>query len=151
DPANPLSHNTWSAVGPGQNNTGHGRIGAIAVDPSDPTGNTVYVGGASGGVWKTTNFLTPDSRGPTYIPMTNFGPTFAMNMGGIAIFGRNNDTNQSIVFAATGEGDTGTPGVGFLRSMDGGATWTLLDSTNNVDSAVIGQGNTTPLNSPLRD
>ena len=38
-------------------------------------------------------------------------------------------------------------GVGVLRSMDGGATWTLLDSTVNVDSA----GNTLPLNSPLRD
>ena len=44
---------------------------------------------------------------------------------------RNNDPNQSIVLVATGEGDAGFGGVGFLRSMDGGATWTLLDSTNN--------------------
>ncbi len=29
--------------------------GGLAVDPSDPSGNTVYVAGASGGVWKTTN------------------------------------------------------------------------------------------------
>lgn len=29
--------------------------GGLAVDPSDPSGNTVYIGGASGGVWKTTN------------------------------------------------------------------------------------------------
>ena len=33
-----------------------GRIGGIAVDPSDPSGNTVYIGAASGGIWKTTNF-----------------------------------------------------------------------------------------------
>src|SRR6266540_2941964 len=25
---------------------------AISVDPSDPSGNTVYIGGASGGIWK---------------------------------------------------------------------------------------------------
>ena len=35
--------------------------GGLAVDPSDPSGNTVYVSGASGGVWKTTNF-NPDSK-----------------------------------------------------------------------------------------
>jgi hypothetical protein len=32
------------------------RIASIVVDPSDPSGDTVYVSGASGGVWKTTNF-----------------------------------------------------------------------------------------------
>src|ERR1700687_2283551 len=32
-----------------------GRVTAIAVDPSDTTGNTVYAAGASGGVWKSTN------------------------------------------------------------------------------------------------
>ncbi len=29
--------------------------GGLAVDPRDPSGNTVYVSGASGGVWKTRN------------------------------------------------------------------------------------------------
>jgi subtilisin-like proprotein convertase family protein len=171
DPTNPLSSNTWTAVGPaaigssgggqgaeGQSATSRsGRVGGLAIDPSDPSGNTVYVGGASGGIWKTTNFLTTNPAGPTYIPLTNFGPNFAINTGSIAVFGRNNDTNQSIVFAATGEGDTGTPpsvalgaastGVGVLRSMDGGATWQLLDSTTNVDA----QGNPLPINSPQRD
>jgi subtilisin-like proprotein convertase family protein len=147
DPTNPLSHNTWTSVGPGENGTGHGRIGGIALDPSDPSGNTVYVAGASGGVWKTTDFLTNSTAGPTYIPLTDFGPTFGINIGGLAVFGRNGDPNQSIVFAATGEGDTGTTGVGFLRSMDGGATWTLLDSSTNVDAS----GNILPLSSPMRD
>lgn len=32
--------------------TTSGRIGGIAVDPSDPTGNTYYVGSANGGIWK---------------------------------------------------------------------------------------------------
>ncbi len=32
-----------------------GRITSVAVDPSDPSGNTIYVGTANGGVWKTTD------------------------------------------------------------------------------------------------
>jgi subtilisin-like proprotein convertase family protein len=147
DPSNPLSSSTWTSVGPAENGSGHGRIGGIAVDPSDPSGNTVYVAGASGGVWKTTDFLTTSPGGPTYIPLTDFGPTFGINIGSLAVFGRNNDTTQSIVIASTGEGDTSSPGVGFLRSMDGGATWTLLDSTKNVDA----NGNPLPLNSSQRD
>ncbi|HWE36768.1 MAG TPA: Ig-like domain-containing protein [Isosphaeraceae bacterium] len=162
DPTNPLSSNTWTAVGPAAIGSGtspvsgsegagtasrSGRIGGIAVDPSDPSGNTVYVAGASGGIWKTTDFLTTNPLGPTYVPLTDFGPTFSLNMGGIAVFARNGDPNQSIVFGATGEGDTGSPGVGFVRSMDGGATWTLLDSTTNVDA----NGNPLPINSPQRD
>src|SRR5262249_44533157 len=64
----------------------------------------------------------------------------------------NNDPRQSIIFAATGDGPNSflgegnternqnanqnlgprsSIGVGILRSMDGGATWTLLDSTDN--------------------
>ena len=144
NPTNALASSVWTAVGPasiggtggttgpegGGGGGSSGRIGGIAVDPSDPSGNTVFIGGASGGIWKSTNFLS--TAGPTWIPLTDFGPTFAINIGGIAIFPVNNDPNKSIIFAATGEGDTGTTGVGVLRSMDGGATWTLLDSTNNT-------------------
>ena len=162
--ANAVSSQAWTAVGPasigGGGSTGSsssiaesasgarsGRVGGLAVDPSDPTGNTVYVAGASGGIWKTTNFLTTDPAGPTYIPLTNFGPTFGVNIGSITVLGRNHDTNQSIIIASTGEGDTGTPGVGFLISMDGGKTWNLYDSTNNVDSS----GNLLPIESAARD
>lgn len=162
DPTNPLSSNEWTAVGPGaiDGGTGNnprgsssGRIGGLAVDTSDPSGNTVFTAGASGGVWKTTNFLSPN--GPTWIPLTDFGPTFSMNMGSIAVFPRNNDPRQSIVIAATGEGDTGSTGVGFLISKDGGATWNLYDSTNNVSSInlnnINSNDNLLPISSTLRD
>ncbi|WP_422931842.1 Ig-like domain-containing protein [Singulisphaera sp. PoT] len=144
---NPLTNDTWTSVGPAtitNNAPGNGYSGsvtAIAVDPSDPSGNTVYVGGASGGVWKTTNFLTTNPAGPTYIPLTDFGPTFGLNIGSIAVFARNNDPTQSIIIAGTGNanaiagngglGGNTSQGVGFLLSTDGGATWTLLDSTDN--------------------
>lgn len=145
DPTNPLSHTSWTPVGPATvtndapGNGYSGQIGAIAVDPSDPSGNTVYVAGSSGGIWKTNNFLTTNPAGPTYVPLTDFGPTYGMNIGSIDVFARNNDPNQSIIIAGTGFADgtndpsfgNTTRGVGFLRSTDGGATWTLLDSTNN--------------------
>ena len=35
--------------------TATGRVTSVAVDPSDPSGNTYYVGTANGGVWKTTD------------------------------------------------------------------------------------------------
>lgn len=158
DPTNPLSQNTWVSVGPASNfnlatqNRNSGPVRAIAVDPSDLSGNTVYVGGETGAVWKTSNFLTNDPQGPTYIPLTDFGPTFGTNIGSIAVFGRNNDPRQSIVVVATGQPDV-TPnagsvyGVGFLLSFDGGATWTLLDSSTNVDA----NGNVLAMNSPVRD
>ena len=92
-----------------------GQVNAIAVDPSDPSGNTVYVGGASGGVWKTTNFLTTNPNGPTWVPLTNFGPSSAVNISSITIFPRNDNPNQSIIIAATGgvhqrPGGHGCPG-----------------------------------------
>jgi subtilisin-like proprotein convertase family protein len=171
-PTNPLTNDTWTAVGPagvtttlGQTGTFAGAVGSVAVDPSDPTGNTVYVASASGGIWKTTDFLTSNPAGPTYLPLTDFGPTFSLNVGSIAVFGRNSDPNQSVLFAGTGFADATATynsgespsypniggnagrGVGILRSFDGGATWTLLDSLVNVDSS----GNPLPENSPLRD
>ena len=149
DPTNPLDQQIWTAVGPASiaNGGSSGRVGGLAVDPSDPSGNTVYVAGASGGVWKTNNFLTTDPNGPTYVPLTDLGQGNSLNTGSIAVFGRNNDPNQSVIFVATGEGSTLSPGVGFLRSMDGGRTWRVLDSTVNTDAT----GAVLPISSPLRD
>ena len=120
-PSDPLSSQAWTPVGPASSTDETGQVNAIAVDPSDPSGNTVYVGGASGGIWKTTDFLTTSPNGPTWIPLTNFGPSAAINIGSITIFPRNDNPNQSIIIAATGgvtSGQSGSdaPGVGFLIS-----------------------------------
>ncbi|MFO0803072.1 MAG: VCBS repeat-containing protein [Gemmataceae bacterium] len=154
DPTSALTQRVWTAVGPAPENGPGGntaRMNAIAVDPSDPSGNTVYVGAASGGLWKTNNFLTQNANGPTYVPLGDGAPAYGLNVVSIAVFPRNNDPLQSIIFALTGEGDTGTPGVGVLRSMDGGRTWNVLDSTNNTDSPTVGSGVLTSISSPTRD
>jgi subtilisin-like proprotein convertase family protein len=153
-PSNPLANDTWTAVGPAgtttvsnpndgtSDSTGvdlGGPVSVVAVDPADPSGNTAYVGASSGGVWKTTDFLTTAAGGPTYVPLTDFGSNYSINIGSIAIFDQNNDPNQSIIFAGTGDGQSASAtsgnavqGVGFLRSLNGGQNFTLLDSSENV-------------------
>ena len=90
------------------------------MDPSDPSGNTVYIAGANAGIWKTSNFLSPTQ--PTWQPLTDAGPNGSLEVSTFAFFPRNNDPNQTIVFATTGAGVDGSTGVGLLRSMDGAKT-----------------------------
>ena len=166
NPTDEYSRDVWSPVGatqvsqvqvglPGTITNRVGRVTAIAADPSDPSGNTVYVGSASGGIWKTTNFLTTDAGGPTYVPLTDFGAVGSLAIGSIVVIPRNNNPLQSLVFATTGNAAGASPnisignvpGVGMIRSNDGGRTWRIFDSTVNVDSL----GNPLPFNSSLRD
>src|SRR5206468_2770127 len=106
----------WRDLGPaplGGFGGGTGRVAAIA--PSRITGGLYYVGGADGGVWKTTN------GGSTWTPLTDTAPTSAI--GALAL----DPTNQSIVYAGTGEANFANHsryGLGLLKSTDAGATWT---------------------------
>ena len=144
DPTDPTSKANWTPMGP----AGHGlddtvgRVSSIAVDPSDPSGNTVYAGGASGGVWRTTNFLTYDPLGPTWVPLTDFGPTNAINVGSIAVYpDPNGDPLKTTILVGTGsealnridQGEFRYDGVGLLLSEDAGKTWQVLDSADNFD------------------
>ncbi|HLK35072.1 MAG TPA: hypothetical protein VKT29_18385, partial [Terriglobales bacterium] len=65
----------WGAVS--------GRVTAIAVDPNDPTGNTVYIGGANGGVWKSSNAAAADANVVTWTPLTDHELT--LSTGAIAV------------------------------------------------------------------
>jgi subtilisin-like proprotein convertase family protein len=168
DPSNPLSSSVWTAIGPASAvgptpAAGAGRVGAVAVDPADTTGNTVYAAGAKGGVWKTYNFLTQDPKGPNWIPLTDLGPLNSLNIGTLAaIASPDGDPNKTLVLAGTGETTTTTftsntrpitnTGIGFLRSPDGGRTWQVIDSTNaNVTVTSSGVETALPINSPQRN
>lgn len=108
----------WTLAGPQPTAEGYsGRVTAIAVDPRD--NNTVYIGGAEGGVWKTTD------GGSNWKPLTDLQPTLAI--GSLAIDPSNPDT----VYAGTGEANFNYDaynGMGVLKSTDSGRTWTLLGS-----------------------
>ncbi|GAA4293135.1 hypothetical protein GCM10023086_03710 [Streptomyces venetus] len=113
----------WTPVGPGPvlwpNDTNGGRALAIAVAPTD--GNTLYVGTAGGGLWKSTD------RGLTWSPKTDFQRS--LSIGTVAI----DPGNRNHIIAGTGEYNNiyvGTYyGNGVLRSRDGGTTWAELGTT----------------------
>jgi hypothetical protein len=130
----------WQPVGPSEVITSAygavaGRITSIAADPSDTTGNTVYVGTASGGVWKSTNAAgNPDSV--TFSPLTDtvyssfppaeFAPS--LSIGAISVEPPSPGSTP-VLLAGTGDPNDTTAsyfGSGILRSTDGGHQWTLI-------------------------
>jgi len=82
----PAFSQPWTALGPtpiGRENSGYGdvtgRVTAIAVDQTDTTGNTVLVGGAYGGVWKSTNAANAVTDNITWTPLTDTQASLAAN------------------------------------------------------------------------
>ena len=139
-----LSSGGWTPLGPvplASDATGSGfqdyhqvsgRATAIAIDPADGSGNTVYIGGAQGGVWKSTNAATSSANNATWTPLTDDQAT--LSIGSIAIQPGNSNPSQSVVLVGTGEADNSADsyfGLGFLRSTNGGSTWAPLILTAN--------------------
>src|SRR5712671_2207947 len=110
--------NQWTAIGPDHISTfptTSGRLNTIAIDPTNTS--VIYIGAATGGVWKTTD------GGASWTALTDAQCSTAM--GSIAI----DPSNPLIVYAGTGEenfsGDS-YYGCGVLKSTDGGASWTQM-------------------------
>lgn len=104
-----------------------GRTTSIAIDQNDTSGNTVYIGGAYGGVWKANN-ATAAPGAVSWIPLTDGQPTLAA--GAIAL---KPDTSgaSTVILVGTGEPDDSGDsyyGLGILRSADGGASWQVIGS-----------------------
>jgi len=117
------------SIGPGHTS---GRVTAIVGVESDP--DTVYVGGAAGGVWKTIN------GGASWEPLFDEQPV--ASIGALAVF----QANPVIVWAGTGEGNlhhTVSVGNGVYRSVDAGRTWTHLglDATEHISRIVLDPAN----------
>lgn len=110
----------WQERGP--NNIG-GRSRTIMIDKRDATGNTVFAASVSGGIFKTTNFL---SATPTWTPVND-------QLGNLAVTIMVQDKNNlNTIYAGTGEGwfnIDAVRGGGIFKSTDGGVTWSQLSST----------------------
>lgn len=99
-----------------------GRVTAIDAVTSDPS--VIYVGTASGGLWRST------SRGVQWEPVFDEEPDHSI--GAVAI----NQANPDIVWVGAGEGNprnSQSSGGGLYKTIDGGRTWAHLglgDSRN---------------------
>jgi photosystem II stability/assembly factor-like uncharacterized protein len=105
-----------------------GRITAIDVVDSDT--KTMYVGAASGGVWKSEN------GGSAWAPIFDDQPT--QNIGALAI----QQSDPNVIWAGTGEGNPRNSmnlGMGIFKSTDGGSTWTHLglEKTKTIHRIII--------------
>src|SRR5215210_5740301 len=92
-----------------------GRIHDLQIDPTNPA--VLYVGAATGGIWKSTN------KGVTWRDI--FGKQPENTFGSLAIFAR----DPKIIWAGTGENNnrqSSSWGGGVYRSTDAGETWTYL-------------------------
>ena len=120
-----------------------GRATAVAIDPADASGNTVYVGGAQSGVWKSTNAANPTANNVAWTPITDNQPT--LSIGALAIRPGNSDPAETLILAATGEANSSGDsyfGLGILRSADGGNTWSLISRANSGALSFSGLGGT---------
>ena len=122
-----------------------GRATAVAIDTADASGNTVYVGGAYGGVWKSTNAVTisPNPLSVTWTAVTDDQPTLAVGAIAIQPQQANPDATRSVILVGTGETNNSSDsyyGLGILRSDNAGNTWTLISQDNTGNRSFAGLG-----------
>jgi hypothetical protein len=150
-----LSTGSWIPLGPmplASDATGNGtqdyhqvagRATAIAIDPADPTGNTVYIGGAQSGIWKSTNAANNTASNVVWTAVTDDQAT--LSIGAIAIQPGNTDPAKTVILAATGEANSSGDsyfGLGMLRSTNAGSSWTLIPTANSGALSFSGLGGT---------
>ncbi len=133
----------WTAIGP---NNFAGRMLDLAFDPNNA--NVIWAGAASGGIWRSAD------GGSSWAAMDDQLPTLAI---GCVV---THPTNSNIIYIGTGEGSfnvDAVDGVGVLKSIDGGDTWTqtglsfLLSQGESVNEMVIDPNNTNVLIAATRD
>ena len=129
-----------------------GRVSALALDPSDATGNRLYAGTAGGGVWVANNAAASTSSSIVFTPITDtlaaLGgvPDASISIGALTV----QPGGAGVILAGTGDPNDVLDsyyGAGILRSTDGGNTWSLIQQTADeeegisyTDASFLGEG-----------
>ncbi|MCH7571815.1 MAG: hypothetical protein IH891_02740, partial [Planctomycetes bacterium] len=137
----------WRSIGPANM---AGRVAALAIAPGNP--KTIFIGYATGGLWKSTN------NGTTFSPV--FDTYETSSIGSVVVTDAPADWagwkdeeleadadleklgKARIVWVGTGEGNnrnSSSWGNGVYRSTDGGATFEHLglEETNNIPGLAV--------------
>jgi hypothetical protein len=129
-----------------------GRVSSIAFDPTDSTGNRIYLGTTGGGVWLSQNAGTSNGSSVVFTPLTDTVAALSgahdasISIGAISV----QPGGTGVILAGTGDPNDALDsyyGAGILRSADGGNTWSLVQTTKDVedglgiqDYSFIGEG-----------
>jgi hypothetical protein len=134
----------WQPLGPQNVLTPYygavtGRIASIAIDPSDATGNTIYIGSTGGGVWASQNAATSNTANILFSPLTdstnalNGATDPSISIGAVTV----QPGGTGVILAGTGDPNDALDsyyGAGILRSTDNGSTWTLIVQSSDFES-----------------
>ncbi len=133
---------TWQSIGPTAVETADfgmvtGRVAALALDPSDATGNRLYLGTTGGGVWVAQNAGTSNASTIVFTPLTDSVGALSgaidasISIGALTV----QPGGTGVVLAGTGDPNDVLDsyyGAGILRSADGGNSWSLISRTSDV-------------------
>jgi len=121
----PFKDFKWQFLGPTNIS---GRVTDVAVATPRGKSYTMFVGTATGGVWKT------DNEGVTWVPVFDQDVTTAIGDVTIA------PSNPGIIWVGTGEANifrSSNAGAGVFKSADGGQTWRHMGLAGTLTIARI--------------
>ena len=145
-PAQSPPTTTWQPLGPSGVLTPNfglvtGRISSLALDPSDATGDRLYVGTTGGGVWEAQNAAAGTASSIVFTPLTDSlaalegAPGTSISIGAVTV----QPGGTGVILAGTGDPNDALDsyyGAGILRSTDGGTTWSLIQKTSDYEDAL---------------
>ncbi|MEE4256157.1 MAG: PKD domain-containing protein, partial [Bacteroidales bacterium] len=124
------SQGSWTSLGPNSSGGGYAGIGRLNCLFEETISGDLYVGAASGGLWKSTN------GGSTWSVLTD--DNAVLGVSSVIVVPQPGD---DIIYIGTGDRDGGSMwslnggqsndnnSVGVLKSTDGGATWSATGLT----------------------
>jgi centrosomal CEP192-like protein/HYDIN/CFA65/VesB family protein/ASPM-SPD-2-Hydin domain-containing protein len=150
----PASTATWKSLGPDAVLTPAygkvtGRVSSLALDPSDSTGNHLYIGTTGGGVWEAQNAAVSNASLVVFTPLTDSvgalsGALEAAMDASISIGALTMQPGGTgVILAGTGDPNDALDsyyGAGILRSGDDGNSWTPISGTSDGKFSFAGEG-----------